>query len=148
MAEARRGQVFDRVCPVQNSRIALKLISGMRERADPGEIAGLFSSCVQFEIAGDFGALPWVGRRVGRGAILEFMRDTRLLIERLRFDVEDILVSDHGVAIVGELVSRIFATGKAVESAFAIILTVAENGEISRFQMLEDSYAVSRAARP
>jgi ketosteroid isomerase-like protein len=32
-----------------------------------------------------------------------------------------------------------------VETSFAIILTIAD-GEISRFQMLEDSFAVSRAA--
>ena len=33
-----------------------------------------------------------------------------------------------------------------IESAFAIILTVSDS-KISRFQRLEDSFAVSRAAR-
>ncbi len=37
-------------------------------------------------------------------------------------------------------------TGKIVKTDFAIVLTVA-NGEIVRFQMLEDSFAVSQAAR-
>jgi ketosteroid isomerase-like protein len=50
------------------------------------------------------------------------------------------------VVIVGELATRIEATGKIIESAIAIILTVFDGG-ISRFQMLEDSFAVSRAAR-
>jgi hypothetical protein len=33
-----------------------------------------------------------------------------------------------------------------IESAFAVILTVSDS-KISRFQMLEDSFAVSREAR-
>ena len=37
-------------------------------------------------------------------------------------------------------------TGKIIETDFAIVLTVA-NGEIVRFQMLEDSFAVAQAAR-
>jgi hypothetical protein len=48
--------------------------------------------------------------------------------------------------IVGELATRVTATGKLIESDIAIILTV-KDGLIGRFQMLEDSFAVSRAAR-
>jgi hypothetical protein len=72
--------------------------------------------------------------------------DTRRLIEQLRFDVQDILATDDRAVIVGELATRINATGKIIESAFALILTVSD-GEITRFQMLQDSFAVSRAAR-
>jgi len=39
------------------------------------------------------------------------------------------------------------ATGKLIETAFALVLTV-RDGEIARFQMLEDRFAVSRAGRP
>jgi hypothetical protein len=46
-----------------------------------------------------------------------------------------------------ELASSVNATGKIIESPFALILTVSE-GKINRFQMLEDTFAVSRAARP
>ena len=37
-------------------------------------------------------------------------------------------------------------TGKIVKTDFAIVLTIA-NGKIVRFQMLENSFAVSQAAR-
>ena len=130
----------------QNSGIAQNLLAGLGKGADPSEIAALFSIDVQFEIAGDVGALPWIGRRTGRSAVSDFIRDTRRLIEQLRFDVQDILASDDRAVIVGELITRIVATGKIIESAFAIILTVSD-GEITRFQMLEDSFAVSWAAR-
>jgi ketosteroid isomerase-like protein len=91
-------------------------------------------------------ALPWIGHRTGRQAVVDFVSTTRALLEPLSFDVEDIAASDTRAVIVGELASRIRTTDKVVETAFAIILTVA--GErITRFQMLENSFAVSLAAR-
>ena len=56
------------------------------------------------------------------------------------------MASDARAVIVGEVATRIKATGKVIESAIAIILTVA-GGLATRFQMLEDSFAVSGAAR-
>jgi ketosteroid isomerase-like protein len=71
----------------------------------------------------------------------------RSLTERLRFDVDDIFASDHRAIILGTLAIRIKSTGRLFETTFAIILTVG-SGLIGRFQMLEDSFAVSLAARP
>jgi hypothetical protein len=59
---------------------------------------------------------------------------------------ENPLASEDRVVIAGELATRIKGTRKMIESAIAIILTVSD-GEISRFQILEDSFVVSRAAR-
>lgn len=107
----------------------------------------MFSEDVRFEIAGDTGALPWIGRKIGRAAAAGFIRDLRDLTEPVRFDVQSILADDDRAVIVGELASRVISTGKIIETAFALVLTVAE-GQITRFQMLEDSFAVSQAARP
>jgi ketosteroid isomerase-like protein len=49
--------------------------------------------------------------------------------------------------ILGELASKVKHTGRIVETAFSIVLTVSA-GKIIRFMMLEDSFAVSQAARP
>ncbi|MGA2998945.1 nuclear transport factor 2 family protein [Bradyrhizobium sp.] len=130
----------------QNHRIAEKLLAELGRCADAEEIAKLFSADVVFEIAGDVGALPWIGRNTGRSAASDFVRDTRRLIKRERFDVHDILVSEDRAVIVGSLSSRINATGKIIESDFALILGIS-NGEIKRFSLIEDSFAVSRAAR-
>jgi ketosteroid isomerase-like protein len=108
----------------QNARIAEELLARIGKGADPDEIATLFSGDVQFEIAGDVGALPWIGQKTGRDAASDFFRDTRRLTQPVRFDVQGILADDRR----------------------AVILTIA-NLEITRFQMLEDSFAVSRAAR-
>jgi uncharacterized protein len=130
----------------QNIAIAQKLLEGIGGGQDPAEIARLFAANLVFEIQGDDGVLPWIGRRTGRQAIADFVRDIRALTDPVTFDVEDILASDSRAAIIGALQTRIKATGKVTGTQFAIILTIA--GDIvTRFQMLEDSFDVSKAAR-
>ena len=62
-----------------------KGISGGR---DPTEIAALFDADLVFEIQGDDGVLPWIGRKTGRQAVADFIRDIRTLTEPVTFDVE------------------------------------------------------------
>ncbi len=130
----------------QNIQIAQTLLEGISSGRDPAEIAAPFASDLTFEIQGEDGVLPWIGRKTGRAAIADFVRDLRSLTEPLVFDVEDILSSEDRAAIIGRLKSRIKATGKTTASQFALILTVAE-GAVIRFQMLEDSFDLSNAAR-
>src|SRR6266851_1108497 len=95
-----------------NIAIAQKLLEGLGSGLDAAEIAALFDAELVFEIQGDDGVLPWIGRRTGREAIGEFIRDIRSLTEPITFDVEDVLASDSRAAIVGALQTRIKATGK------------------------------------
>ena len=46
-----------------NREIAEKLLAGMGQGEAPDSIAALFSDDVEFEIPGDNGALPWIGRK-------------------------------------------------------------------------------------
>ena len=131
----------------QTAQVARQLLADIGSGAGPDEIAALFSASVQFEVPGDVGALPWIGRRTGRSAVSDFIRGTRRLLERVRFDVEGILTNEDRAVILGDLASKVIATGKAIESPFALILQISD-GKITRFQMLEDTFAVSRAARP
>ena len=130
----------------RNIEIATTLLQGIGSGRDPGEIARSFAEDLAFEIQGDDGVLPWVGRKTGRQAVADFVRDQRALIEPLAFEVEDVLASDTRAVILGTLRSRIKATDRIIASQFALVLTVAD-GVVTRFQMLEDSYAVSQAAR-
>ena len=131
----------------ENLGIARQLLASWAEGKEPGVIAALFTEDVVFEIPGDARALPWIGRKTGREAVADFIRGLRAMTERVKFDVQDVLASDTRAAIIGELATRIKATGKVVESPFVIILTIS-GGEIVHFQMLENSFAVSRAANP
>ena len=130
----------------QNIAIAQKLLEGIGSGQDPHEIAALFDANLVFEIQGDDGVLPWIGRRNGRRAIVDFVRDIRTLTEPVSFDVEDILTSDSRAAIVGALQTRIKATDRITATQFAIILTIT-GAVVTRFQMLEDSFDLSKAAR-
>ena len=130
----------------QNTAIAQKFLEGIGSGRDPVEIATLFDADLVFEIQGDDGVLPWIGHKTGRQAVADFIRDIRVLTEPVSFDVEDILVSDSRAAIIGALQTRIKATGKITATQFAIILTTSGD-VVTRFQMLEDSFDVSKAAR-
>jgi ketosteroid isomerase-like protein len=130
----------------QTARIAQRLLAEIGSGSEPDEIAALFSADVHLEVPGDAGALPWIGHSTGRSAISDFIRDTRRLLERVCFNVHGVLANEDSAIIFGELASRVIATGKLIESPFALILYVS-GGEITRFQMLEDSFAVSQAAR-
>lgn len=131
----------------ETRRIAEELLARMGAGADPEYIAALFSTNLEFDIAGDPGALPWIGKKFGRTAAADFFRDLHRLVEPLSFEVHDILANDSRAVILGALASRVLLTGKVVETAFALVLTVSA-GEITHFRMLEDSYAVSQAAHP
>ena len=127
-------------------RLVQEFLGRMGGGAEPAEIAKLFSENMEWEIAGDTGVLPWIGQKSGRAAITDFVNDSRAMIERISFEVHDILAGDYRAVILGLLVSKLKRTGKIIKTDFAIVLTVA-NDEIVRFQMLEDSFAVSQAAR-
>jgi ketosteroid isomerase-like protein len=130
----------------QNIAIAKKLLDGITRGQEPEAIATLFDDNLVFEIQGDDGALPWIGHQLGRQAMADFIRDIRALTDPMSFEVEDILASERRAAIAGALRTRINATGNITATQFAIILTI-ESGAVTRFQMLEHSFDVSKAAR-
>ena len=129
-----------------NLAIAQQLLAKLGAAAPPAEVAALVSENVSFEIPGDVTALPWIGAKVGRQAFADFIRDQRELLVSNAFRVDDILVSDARAVILGELSGMIKKSGRTVETYFAIILTITD-GQVSRFQMLEDSFAASQAAQ-
>ncbi|HLZ67166.1 MAG TPA: nuclear transport factor 2 family protein [Aliidongia sp.] len=130
----------------RNIELARELLAALAAGGHPDAIAALFADDARFEIPGDVGVLPWIGHRSGRRAVADFIASTRAMTEPLTFEVEDVTASDARAVIVGELATRIKATDKVVETAFAIVLTISDD-RIVRFQMLEDSFAVSLAGR-
>ena len=130
----------------RNIEIANMLLEGIGTARDPEEIAAAFAKDLVFEVQGDDGVLPWVGRKTGRQAMADFVRDQRSLLEPLAFEVEEVLASESRAIVIGSLRSRITATDRITASQFALVLTIADD-VVTRFQMLEDSYDVSKAAR-
>jgi ketosteroid isomerase-like protein len=90
---------------------------------------------------------PGLEGRWDAAATVDFFREVRRLVEPLRLEIHDILTKDSRAVVLGELTSRVKSAGKTVETAFAFALTIS-GGEITRFRMLEDNFAVSRAPAP
>jgi uncharacterized protein len=125
-----------------NIAIAEELLSRLGSGAKPAAIVELFAEEMTWDIPGDTSAFPWIGRQSGRQAVLSFLTETIERIERIRFDIDEVVACDARAVILGRLASRVRRIGKVIETAFAIILTISES-RITRFQMLEDSFAVS-----
>jgi len=130
----------------KNIEIARQLLAGIGEGRTPETLAAMFAEHLRFEIQGDDGVLPWIGHKTGRQAAADFFREIRVLTEPVTFEVEDILGSTDRAVIVGELATRIKSSGKVIHTQFAIILTISGD-TITRFQMLEDSFNLSRTVR-
>jgi NAD(P)-dependent dehydrogenase (short-subunit alcohol dehydrogenase family) len=142
--ERRKSDGGNTMSQDKNIAIAQRLLAGIGEAHSPDTLATLFAEDLRFEIQGDEAVLPWIGHKTGRQAAADFFREIRVLTEPVKFEVEDILGGPNRAVIVGNLATKIKSSGKVTSSQFAIILTI--SGEkIARFQMLEDSFDLSRA---
>ncbi|QTF06533.1 SnoaL-like domain-containing protein [Brenneria izadpanahii] len=115
---------------------------------DPQALAAileLFADEVDWDIPGNLEAVPWIGPRRDREAVGAFYRELTARLAPERFEVQRILADDDTAVALGELASRVHATGGLIETPFAFVLTV-RDGRIVRYRMLEDSHAVAVAA--
>jgi ketosteroid isomerase-like protein len=127
-------------------RLAEQFLGKLCSGASAEEIADLCMADLDWNIPGDTGVLPWVGHKKGRAAIADFVRDTQTMIQRESLEIHDVLASEQRAVILGHLRTRITATTRLIDSAFAIVLTFSGD-KIASFLMLEDSFATSNAAR-
>lgn len=128
----------------QTSLTVAQNFLGNLGRGDTKAVAELFAEDAQWDIPGDTTAFPWIGRKNGSNAVVEFIETSTQLIERIKLEVQDILANERRAVILGELASRVRSTGKVIETPFAVILGITD-GKISHYRMLENSYAVSLA---
>lgn len=130
----------------QNKAIAQKFLTALGQQEEPEKIAQMFSEDVAFDIPGDTGVLPWIGRNRGRGAVVNFVTSMRRLATPIRFKVEDVLASENRAVIILDLATKLNATGTTIETGAAVVLEI-QDGLIHRYLMAEDSFEVSRKAR-
>ena len=104
-------------------------------------VSKAFAEDVDWNIAGDTDNVPWIGERRGREAVADFFRDLRKDNDPQRFAVRKILADTDTVAVLGDLATRVKATGRLIETEFALDITV-RDGLIVRYRLIEDSFAV------
>lgn len=110
----------------------------------PESMAELFSERVDWYVAGDRETVPWIGRKTGRAGVADFWREIQARLQSEHWEISDILTKGNRVVVLGELRSRLRETGRLICSDFVFDLDVTE-GQIIRFRMLEDTYAVAQA---
>jgi len=120
-------------------------------RIGAGDISGvidLLSDDFSWEIPGDSETVPWVGKRTTPAAVKEFFAHMGNHVDRKAFDIDRIVVDGQDAVVLGRAVVTVRATGKLMDTLFAVHLVVEEDGRISRFVMFEDSWHVSESMRP
>jgi hypothetical protein len=81
--------------------LAQEFLGQMGSSAKPAAVAELFSENMEWDIAGDTGVLPWIGQKSGRAAVIDFINDSRAMIERVSFEM---IEASSGSLGAGQLV--------------------------------------------
>lgn len=111
---------------------------------DLEKLAALFADPVDWFIPGDDAKAPWLGKRSSREEVRQFYQLLWKHTEPLSANIDHIFVDGDKAVISGAFSTRMLPTGRVVDSLFFIQMTI-ENGLITRYRLLEDSYAVSQA---
>ena len=109
----------------------------------PGMLA-LFSSDVDFFVAGATETVPWAGVRSTLDGVSEILRIALEDISTEKFDVAKILVDGEDGVVLGSFAHRIHLTDKVFASTFALHIRVRE-GAIVKYHMFEDSHGAALA---
>ncbi|BFO67244.1 nuclear transport factor 2 family protein [Chryseobacterium sp. KCF3-3] len=108
------------------------------------ELTNLFSDTVDWYIPGDEQKAPWLGVRNNKQEVAEFFELLWKNTEPVSAKIDHIFTDDENAVITGEFVTKMLETGKIVESLFCIQMRI-QNNKITRYRLLEDSLAVSKA---
>ncbi len=111
---------------------------------DQTALLNLFADEVDFRINGAPN-VPWSGKRAGREEIAEVFN---LFGQHLTgpdfFEVSGRIADGHDVVIFASCGFGVLSTGKKFANSYALRFTVV-GGQIVRYHMYEDSYAISEA---
>ncbi|PRY59996.1 nuclear transport factor 2 family protein [Glycomyces artemisiae] len=109
------------------------------------EAAALFADAVSFSIPHppDVPWVPEVDSAEGMRAFFELLGEH---VRPKQMDVRRIVADGEDVVVLGRMVSEVKATGRDIDTAFALHLTVHE-GLITRYCLYEDTLAVAEAYR-
>ncbi|MDM8173372.1 MULTISPECIES: nuclear transport factor 2 family protein [Olivibacter] len=111
---------------------------------DLTKIMRLFAESVDWYIPGNFSRASWLGKRSAKSEIRMFFEDLWSNTKPLTASIQYLFVDDEVAIVVGEFSTKMLPTDQVVDSLFSILIRVQE-GLISQYRLLEDSYAVSEA---
>ncbi|NOT93880.1 nuclear transport factor 2 family protein [Ferruginibacter sp.] len=100
-----------------------------------------FAENVDWYIQGNEKIAPWLGRRSKREEVKEFFQILWTNTESISAQIDHILVEDGFAVITGDFSTKMLQTDKVMKSIFSIHINV-QNNLITKYRLLEDSYAV------
>lgn len=125
----------------QTKQIVQQFMHSLSNR-ELNTIRELFAQVVDWYIPGNETLAPWLGKRSTNQEVGAFFQQLWQQTQPLSAQIDLILCQGNLAVVTGEFSTRMLQTGKVVNSPFSIQLTV-ENNLITKYRLLEDSYAVS-----
>ena len=83
--------------------------------------------------------LPWAGTNRGPQSLVDAFNGIGRVWETKAFEVRDVLVNEHSVALFGSFTYKTRTLGKEITSPFALLAKVTGD-KISYIQFLEDTF--------
>ncbi|RZJ74014.1 MAG: hypothetical protein EOO45_09765 [Flavobacterium sp.] len=108
------------------------------------KIMPLFADDIDWYIPGNETLAPWLGKRSNKQEVKEFFTLLWSNTKPLSASVTDFLFDNNTAVITGNFSTEMQKTGRIVNSLFFIQMTV-ENSRITKYRLLEDTYAVFTA---
>ncbi|MFF4231426.1 nuclear transport factor 2 family protein [Streptomyces sp. NPDC001820] len=104
----------------------------------------LFADQVDFNVAGAPN-VPWAGARSTKDELAEFFGlFGQVLTAPDKFEITTKISEGNDAVVIANCVFGVVATGKKFTNGYALHFTVVD-GQIVRYHMYEDSYAISEA---
>jgi len=90
--------------------------------------------------------LPWAGTNRGPQSLVDAFNGIGRVWETKAFEVRDVLVNEHSVALFGSFTYKTRTLGKEITSPFALLAKVTGD-KISYIQFLEDTFGTAGSFR-
>lgn len=130
----------------QTQTIVENFLKFLTER-NLNQITNLFANDTDWFIPGDETKAPWLGKRSNRKEVEQFYDLLWSQTEPISAQISNIFIDNENAVITGEFSTKMLQTGKIVSSLFCVEMII-ENNLITKYRLLEDSYAVSKALSP
>lgn len=90
--------------------------------------------------------LPWTGTNRGPQSIVDVFNGIGRVWETKAFEVRDVIMDEHGVAMFGSFTYKTRTLGKEITSPFGLLAKVTGD-KISYMQFMEDTFGTASSFR-
>lgn len=114
------------------------------QNRDLVNLVNLFADNIKWTIPGNEKEIKWLGSRTMKIEIEDFFKMLWKETEPISAEIPKVLFDNDDVIIKGSFTTKMLATEKKVTSIFFIHFMI-NDGKITEYTLLEDSYAVSQS---